>query len=102
VRAHPETRALLTEVVTEAAAVGRASGVALPDDAEGAVMAALDALPEGMRASMAVDLSRGHRLELPWLSGAVVRIGAEAGVATPANRFVATALALDVMGRPDA
>ena len=40
----------------------------------------------------------GRRLELPWLSGAVVRKGAELGIPTPANAFVCKALKLDVMG----
>jgi ketopantoate reductase len=38
------------------------------------------------------------RLELPWLSGAVVRKSAELGIATPANAFVCKALKLEVMG----
>jgi 2-dehydropantoate 2-reductase len=49
---------------------------------------------------MAVDLIAGRRLELPWLSGAVVRKGAELGIPTPANAFVCKALKLDVMGAP--
>ena len=40
----------------------------------------------------------GRRLELPWLSGAVVRKGAELGIPTPANAFVCKALKHDVMG----
>ena len=32
---------------------------------------------------MLEDLENGRRLELPWLSGAVVRIGKEVGVPTP-------------------
>lgn len=49
---------------------------------------------------MAVDLIAGRRLELPWLSGAVVRKGAELGIPTPANAFVCKALKLAVMGTP--
>ena len=47
---------------------------------------------------MAGDRKRGNRLELDWLSGAVARIGAEAGVATPANQFIVAALRLDAGG----
>jgi 2-dehydropantoate 2-reductase len=36
-----------------------------------------------MRSSMLNDLVAGNRLEAPWLTGAVVRLGAAAGVATP-------------------
>jgi 2-dehydropantoate 2-reductase len=100
VRANPETRGLLHAVVGEAVAVGRARGVRIGEEDVEARMARIDDLPAAMRASMAIDLERGNRLELPWLSGAVVRLGAAAGVATPANRFVEQALALEVMGRP--
>ena len=34
--------------------------------------------PPAMKASMALDLERGNRLELPWLGGKVVAIGREA------------------------
>jgi 2-dehydropantoate 2-reductase len=102
VRANPETRALLRAVVEEAVAVGQARGVRLSDADVDSRFGYYDALPAEMRASMAVDLERGNRLELPWLSGAVVRLGEAAGVATPANRFVEQALALEVMGRPAA
>ena len=51
-----------------------------------------------MTSSMARDLTRGTRLELDWLSGAVVRLGRERGVDTPANAFVAAALTLSARG----
>jgi 2-dehydropantoate 2-reductase len=47
---------------------------------------------------MLEDLERGRRLELPWLSGAVVRIGSEVGVDTPIHRFIATVLHPHVTG----
>ena len=34
-----------------------------------------------MKASMALDLERGNRLELPWLGGKVVELGRQLGVA---------------------
>jgi len=36
-------------------------------------------------ASMAHDLIRGNRIELPWLSGKVVAMGRELGVPTPSH-----------------
>jgi 2-dehydropantoate 2-reductase len=36
-------------------------------------------------ASMANDLIRGNRIELPWLSGKVVALGRELGVPTPVH-----------------
>jgi 2-dehydropantoate 2-reductase len=52
-----------------------------------------------MTSSMAGDLERGHRLELPWLSGAVVEMGAAVGIATPANQRITDALAPFAQGR---
>lgn len=99
IRQDPDTRALFQQVMEETFTVARAKGVALPDDTIPQRMAFVDKLPPDMRASMAIDLSQGRRLELPWLSGAVARLGAETGVETPANGFVATALKLHVMGK---
>ena len=53
-----------------------------------------------MKSSMQVDLERGAPLELPWLSGAVVRFGEELGVPTPVHRLIAMALAPFVNGAP--
>ena len=47
---------------------------------------------------MLQDLERHRRLELPWLSGAVVRMGEALEVATPIHRFIATVLKPHVDG----
>jgi 2-dehydropantoate 2-reductase len=47
---------------------------------------------------MAQDLLRGRRLELEWLSGAVVRRGQALGVATPVHRAIHAALVLHSNG----
>jgi 2-dehydropantoate 2-reductase len=100
VRADPETRALLLKVMREAAAVGRARHVHLAPDAAEKQLEFTDGLPATMIASMLGDLQRGRPLELPWLSGAVVRLGEQSGVATPANRFICAALKLHSAGLP--
>jgi len=48
---------------------------------------------------MLEDLERGRRLELPWLSGAVVRIAREVGVETPTHRFITAVLGPHVSGQ---
>jgi 2-dehydropantoate 2-reductase len=48
---------------------------------------------------MLQDLERGRRLELPWLSGAIVRLGRELGVPTLTHAFITTALKLHAAGR---
>ncbi|HVC62537.1 MAG TPA: 2-dehydropantoate 2-reductase [Acetobacteraceae bacterium] len=100
IRANPQARGFLLDVVREAVAVGRALGMALPEDYADRRMAFIEALPPQMTASMQGDLARGNRLELPWLSSAVVELGARAGVPTPLNRAVRDVLALYVNGAP--
>jgi 2-dehydropantoate 2-reductase len=48
---------------------------------------------------MLEDLERGRRLELPWLSGAVVRIGDEVGVDAPTHRLIVSLLKPHVHGK---
>ena len=100
IRTNPATRALLRESLAETAAVAAALGVRLPADLPERTQGFMDSLPPGARASMLEDLERGRRLELPWLSGAVARLGSANGVATPIHRTIAAALALQVDGQP--
>jgi 2-dehydropantoate 2-reductase len=100
IRANPRTRAFLFDITREVVAVGRTLGIGLPEDFAEQRMAMVEALPPQMTASMQGDLARGNRLELPWLSGAVVELGRQAGVPTPLNRAVTDILALYVDGAP--
>src|SRR5262245_26799867 len=88
----PDLRAMLLGAVAEAMAVAHAKGVPVRNDIVEDVAKAYDALPPQTKASMLVDLENGRRLELPWLSGAVVRIGKEVGVPTPIHGFIAAVL----------
>ena len=99
IRSHPRTRAFLHDIMKEVVAVGRAHGVNLPADYAAERLAFADSVAPGMTSSMHHDLDRGSRLELPWLSGAVVELGARAGVPTPLNRAVCDILALYADGR---
>jgi 2-dehydropantoate 2-reductase len=100
IREDADTRALMAQIMTEVAAVGRAKGVPLDADLVDMLLARLDGMPRTMVASMLGDLERGNRLELPWLAGGVVQLGRELGVATPANQFVVAALKHYIDGRP--
>jgi 2-dehydropantoate 2-reductase len=53
-----------------------------------------------MKPSMALDLDRGNRLELPWLSGKVVELGRKHGVPTPTHDMAYAMLKPYIMGRP--
>jgi 2-dehydropantoate 2-reductase len=81
--------------------VGRARGVALPQDYAQLRLNFADTVPADMASSMFHDLEKGNRLELNWLSGGVVAMGIAAGVPTPANQFVCDALALHTNGKPN-
>jgi 2-dehydropantoate 2-reductase len=88
----PDLRELLKAAVAEALAVAHAKHIAVRGDMVDDVVKAYDALPPQTKASMLVDLENGRRLELPWLSGAVARIGAELGVPTPIHGFITAVL----------
>jgi 2-dehydropantoate 2-reductase len=98
IRSHLRTRAFLLEVMREVVAVGRALGVALPEDYAEQRLAFADELPADMTSSMHHDLERGNRLEVEWLSGGVVELGKKAGVDAPMNRAVCDILALHANG----
>jgi 2-dehydropantoate 2-reductase len=94
----PDTRALFHDLMREAVLVARAKGVALADDFADDRLKFGEGSPPSFKASMLHDLERGNRLELDWLSGYVVRLGRELGVATPANEAVYKMLKLHRMG----
>jgi 2-dehydropantoate 2-reductase len=82
-REMPETRELVERAMREIQEVGRARGIDLRDDIVARTMRFLDTLPPEER-----DLMEGRPSELESQNGAVVRLGREAGVATPVNEFV--------------
>ncbi len=88
VRRVPATRRLLEGGMAEIAALARARGVRLPDDIVGRTMAFVDTLPAEGTASLQRDIAEGRRSELDAWSGAVVRLGREAGVPTPVHAFI--------------
>jgi 2-dehydropantoate 2-reductase len=98
VRSHPRTRAFLHDLMRETVAVGRALGVDLPADYADQRLAFADTLSPEMTSSLHHDLEHGNPLEVEWLSGGVVTLGARAGVATPCNRAVWDVLALHAAG----
>ena len=98
IRENADARSLLRETMLEAVKVGLAAGVNLDSEFAEAQLRFCDTLPARMRASMAVDLERGQRLELPWLNGTVVRLAGELRVAAPVNGVIARALSIYASG----
>ena len=84
----PQARALMGELARETAAVAYALGVQLPyADPEQAVEQ-IARQTAGNRSSMLQDVLRAAPTEVDAINGAIVRLGEQAGVPTPANRIV--------------
>jgi 2-dehydropantoate 2-reductase len=99
-RDDPDVRPVIVAAVKEVHAVARAKGIALPTDAVDKVLDFIGHAPPAMKASMALDLERGNRLELPWLGGKVVALGRELGVPTPVHSTMYALLKPYAMGTP--
>ncbi len=91
IRDDPDLRGLLSDSIDEVIQVARAKGVELGDAAD-TTAKMLATLPAAAKSSMLMDLEKGHRLEIEWLSGAVVRLGRELGIDTPVHRVIHAAL----------
>jgi 2-dehydropantoate 2-reductase len=100
IRANPQAKQFALDLMREVVAVGRAQGIALEPDFADKRIAHIDGMSTDMRASMSLDLELGRPLELPWLGGAVVDLGAKSGVPTPCCRAVRDILAIYVDGKP--
>jgi 2-dehydropantoate 2-reductase len=84
-RTIPETRELVRATIEEALSVGRALGAPIMEDSLDWAMTSLDNFPAQGRASLAKDFQEGNPVELDGLTGAVIRLGKQAGVPTPLN-----------------
>ncbi len=98
-RDDPDMRPLFLAAYREVVEVGRAKGIALPDDAVEKTVALTSSMPAPMKASMALDLDRGNRLEVPWLSGKVTALGKQYGIATPTHAMMHAMLKPYAMGK---
>jgi 2-dehydropantoate 2-reductase len=98
VRGESLTRGLLRSAMAEVVAVAAEHDVELGADFVDRQLGLIESMPAEMKASMLVDLERGNRLELDWLSGAVARLGDAKGVPTPVHHFIEAALTLHKMG----
>jgi 2-dehydropantoate 2-reductase len=101
IRAEPAADRLYRGVMDEVATVGRAAGVALPDDSAERWYRQSASLPPGIYGSMYHDLAAGRRMELEGLNGTVVRLGEARGIPTPLNFAVYAALRPHAGGRAE-
>jgi 2-dehydropantoate 2-reductase len=99
IRQYPVLLRMMDAAFEEAMAVGRARGIAFPDGLIEGTQQMVRNFPAESKSSMLEDLERGRRLELPWLSGAVARMGEERGVPTPTHAFINNVLLPHQNGR---
>ncbi len=99
VRDAPYGRLLLERAVNEVLAVARARGLRLADDEASKILSFIDSVGPAIKPSFLVDLERGGPTELDDLSGAVSRLGREAGVETPVHDTATAALSAAAKGR---
>jgi 2-dehydropantoate 2-reductase len=99
IRQHPELLAMMDAALDEAMAVGRARGITFPAGLVEGTQEMVRNFPPASKSSMLEDLERGRRLELPWLSGAIARMGRESVVPTPTHGFINAILLPFVDGR---
>jgi 2-dehydropantoate 2-reductase len=83
IRDAPAARAMLRAIMTEVWSIGRAAGVALPDDLVETRMTLLLSQHDEASTSLYHDLVTGHRMETEALQGAAIRLGRGHGIATP-------------------
>jgi 2-dehydropantoate 2-reductase len=88
----PDVLALAAKLISEAAAVAAAEGVAVSEEEVAGIISGLGALPADAGNSMLFDRLRGRALEAEFLTGAVVSAGRRAGVPTPLNDVMLTLL----------
>ena len=93
---------LLEIAMQEALSVARALDIPLPHDIEAQTRTTLrNVFAHGGKASLLTDLERGRPLELDWLSGAIHRMGLQAGVPTPLHTAIYHALLPLASGQPE-
>ncbi len=87
-RAVPESWAMAQDVVREVLAVAAGQGITMPEDTFASTIARFESAAPGGTSSMQRDVMEGRRSELEVQTGAIVRLGKEAGVPTPVNTFI--------------
>lgn len=101
-RSLPETRALLEHAMEEIYLLAQARKVAMERESIDQAMAFIDNLPYESTASMQRDIVAGRPSEIDAQNGTVVRLGKEAGVATPVNGMIySSLLPLEMLARKE-
>jgi 2-dehydropantoate 2-reductase len=96
---HEEGISAFQSCMAETVSVGQKLGVDLPEGTVERVFKFVKSLTPSMKASQLSDLELGNRLEAPWLTGAVCRMGREQEIATPVNDAIYAVLRPFVNGK---
>ncbi|MBA2491187.1 MAG: 2-dehydropantoate 2-reductase [Gammaproteobacteria bacterium] len=92
IRTQPGTRKMLQQAMMEIVNVAKARGVDVPPDAPATALDLMGGMPDDATASMQRDIMAGMPSELEAQTGAMVRLGREAGVETPINALIYASL----------
>ena len=97
---YQDARKMFCDAMAEALAVGLAKGIDLSENLVQESLEYVDSLP-GFQNSMHGDYENGRATELDALSGAVIRLGKQIGVATPVHSLLYSVLLPHKDGVPD-
>ena len=86
------TRRLIEQSMREVVSVANATGVSIGDEAVSRSRVLMESLPEHATVSMQRDIVAGRPSEVEAIIGAVIRLGREGGVPTPAMDCIYAAL----------
>ena len=87
-RASPGSRSMAEACLREILELAHAREVPMPNDHVVTMLKVIDGVPPESMASMQRDIMSGRPSELEAQNGAVLRLGAAAGVATPTHSFI--------------
>ncbi len=97
---YQDARKMFCDAMAEALAVGLAKGIDLSENLVQESLEYVDSLPD-FQNSMHGDYENGRATELDALSGAVIRLGKQIGVATPVHSLLYSVLLPHKDGVPD-
>lgn len=84
----PETRQMMSDLLTEIYVLSKKVGVHLKSDIVDKTMAFIDSFPYKTTSSLTRDVWQGRPSEIEYQNGTVVKFGERYGVDTPINKFV--------------
>jgi 2-dehydropantoate 2-reductase len=88
VRELTETRTMMVDLLNEVYEVASRSGRTLDERSVEKTLALIDSYPYESTSSLTRDVMQGRPSEIEYQNGAVVRMGRQAGVDVPVNRFI--------------